>query len=60
MSDPRDQQDLPPELHETAERVEIALAQAERLPLLDTPIDDCWNRIGVRGDGSPESEELKD
>jgi len=52
MSDPRDQQEVSPELHETAERVEIALAQAERSPLLDTPIDDCWNRIGVRGDGS--------
>jgi len=52
MSDPRDQQEVTPEPHETAERVEIALAQAERSRLLDTPIDDCWNRIGVRGDGS--------
>jgi chemotaxis-related protein WspD len=52
MSDPRDQQDAPLELHETAERVDVALAQAEFSPLLDTAIDDCWNRIGVRGDGS--------
>ena len=45
MSDPRDQHDAPLDFHETAERV-------ERSPLLDTAIDDCWNRIGVRGDGS--------
>src|SRR3954452_31519 len=25
---------------------------AQSLPLLQQPVDDCWNRIGVRGDRS--------
>ena len=55
MSDPRDQQDVRFDAEETAGRFEAASASDEPSSLLadtDTPIDDCWNRIGVRGDGS--------
>jgi chemotaxis-related protein WspD len=55
MSDPRDQRDVRFDADETARRVEAASALDEPSSLLagmDAPIDDCWNRIGVRGDGS--------
>ena len=55
MSDPRDQQDVRFDAEETAGRFEAASAPDEPSSLLadtDAPIDDCWNRIGVRGDGS--------
>jgi len=51
MSDLRDHRDMRVEAEETAGHVE----PGESSPVLvniDTPIDDCWNRIGVRGDGS--------
>ena len=61
MIDPRDQRDGRFDADETAGRVEAASASASAstgdelsslLANMDTPIDDCWNRIGVRGDGS--------
>jgi chemotaxis-related protein WspD len=51
MSDPRDQQAVRVDAEETAGHV----GQGEPSAMvrnIDTPIDDCWNRIGVRGDGS--------
>jgi chemotaxis-related protein WspD len=50
MSDPRDQRDV-----RFAADVDAASASDEPSSLfadMDAPIDDCWNRIGVRGDGS--------
>jgi chemotaxis-related protein WspD len=50
MSDPRDQRNV-----RFAADVDAASALDEPSSLLadmDAPIDDCWNRIGVRGDGS--------
>jgi chemotaxis-related protein WspD len=55
MSDPRDQQDVRFDAAETAGHFEAASALDEPSSLLadtDAPIDECWNRIGVRGDGS--------
>ena len=53
MSDPRDPQSASVEADETAAHVDLASASGEPSTwLFDAPIDDCWNRIGVRGDGS--------
>lgn len=55
MSDPRDQHDVKFDADETAGHVELVSASGAPASLLangDVPIDDCWNRIGVRGDGS--------
>jgi chemotaxis-related protein WspD len=50
MSDPRDQRNV-----RFAADVDAASAldgPSSLLADMDAPIDDCWNRIGVRGDGS--------
>jgi len=55
MSDPRDQHDVKFDADETAGHAETVSASGDPASLLanrDVPIDDCWNRIGVRGDGS--------
>jgi len=60
MSDPRDQHDVRFDADETAGHAEAASVSASAsgdpasslATNRDVPIDDCWNRIGVRGDAS--------
>ena len=59
MTDPRDQHDVKFDADETAGHAEAASVSASAsgdpaslLANRDVPIDDCWNRIGVRGDAS--------
>jgi chemotaxis-related protein WspD len=55
VSDSRDRQDVRFHADESARYVEAASAPDDSSSLLagmEAPIDDCWNRIGVRGDGS--------
>ena len=55
VSDPRDRYDEMFDADKTAGHLEPASspdAPSSLLADMDVPIDDCWNRIGVRGDGS--------
>lgn len=61
MSDPRDPQDATFDAGKFTGHFEPASVSDNMAPLLagtdtvtniDAPIDDCWNRIGVRGDAS--------